>query len=477
MDGFIGRREELNSLRGLLDKNMASFVVIRGRRRIGKSRLSEEFGKSFNRVLVFTGLPPEKGVTAQTQQEEFKRRLHELKIPHFARDDWGDLFKSLADACQRGRVLIILDEISWMGMKSPGFLGKLKNTWDLHLKKNPKLVLLVSGSQSTWIEKNILNHTGFIGRISHQLTLKELSLEECNLFWGSKRDRISSYEKLKILSVTGGIPRYLEEIQTNLSAEENIRRLCFKQEGLLFNEFDQVFSDLFSKRSGKYKEILRVLVKGKAKFDDILTALDQSKGGDISNYLNDLCQTGFVTRDYTWDVKTTQPSKLSEYRLSDNYIRFYLKHIEPNKQKIISRDVASLPTAWSVILGLQFENLVLSPKNRTGLYRLLDIPENEVIWANPYFQTQRKSQKKCQIDLMIQTKYNTLYLCEIKFKNEPLDKAIIQEVEEKRKRLKIPKGFSIRPALIHVNGVSESLIEQDYFAKIISYDCLLETTT
>src|SRR3989338_8828761 len=119
--------------------------------------------------------------------------------------------------------------------------------------------MILSGSQSTWIEKNILSSSGFVGRISYQLTLEELYLPECNQFWASRKDKISAYEKLKLLSVTGGVPRYLEEIQVNLSAEENIRRLCFRPEGLLFNEFEQIFSDLFSKRSDKYKRMTTLL--------------------------------------------------------------------------------------------------------------------------------------------------------------------------------------------------------------------------
>lgn len=476
MTSFIGRIKELQGLKGLLQKNSASLVVIKGRRRIGKSRLAEEFGKFFDKVFIFSGLPPEKKVAAQTQKEEFKRRLRELKIPHFSGDDWGDLFQSLANHVQRGKILIVFDEISWMGMKSPAFLGKLKTAWDLHFKKNSKLIFIISGSQSTWIEKNILNHTGFIGRISHQLTLTELSLAECNQFWKPFQNKISSYEKLKVLSVTGGIPRYLEEIQPKLSAEENIKRLCFEPEGFLFNEFEQIFSDLFAKRSYKYKKIVQDLVDGKEKFNDIVRTLKRKKGGDISSYLKDLCHTGFVTRDYTWDIKTTKPSKHSEYRLSDNYIRFYLKYIEPNQEKIKSKGFASLPNSWLGILGLQFENLVLSSGNRLRLFELLEIPPEEVIWANPHLQTQNKQQKKCQIDFMIQTKYNTLYLCEIKFKKDKLDASILQEVEEKRKRLKIPKGFSVRPVLIHVNGVADSVLVADFFAKIVDYSELLNSS-
>ena len=111
----------------------------------------------------------------------------------------------------------------------------------------------------SWIEENILSKTGFFGRISLRMTLEELPLHHCNEFWGELKDKISAYEKLKVLAVTDGVPRYLEEIHPELTAEENIYRLCYQRECVLFNEFDDIFADLFQKRSQRYKDIVRCL--------------------------------------------------------------------------------------------------------------------------------------------------------------------------------------------------------------------------
>jgi len=90
--------------------------------------------------------------------------------------------------------------------------------------------------------RNLLSSTGFVGRISYTLTLEELPLSDCSRFWPSD---ISAYEKFKLLSVTGGIQNYLEEINPKLSAEDNIKRLCFTHGGFLVEEFEQIFSDIF----------------------------------------------------------------------------------------------------------------------------------------------------------------------------------------------------------------------------------------
>ena len=77
------------------------------------------------------------------------------------------------------------------------------------------------------------------------MMLDELPLRQCKHFWDDHGDRISNYEKFKVLSVTGGVPRYLEEIDPSLSADENILRLAFESEGILFTEFEKIFHDLF----------------------------------------------------------------------------------------------------------------------------------------------------------------------------------------------------------------------------------------
>ncbi len=471
MRRFLGREKEIQGLIELQRKNSASLVVLRGRRRIGKSRLAEKFAEQFSKAYIFSGLPPSKNPTADAQRVEFRRQMHENGIPSFETNDWGDLFTSIAKHCQSGKVLVVLDEITWMGSKDPDFLGKLKIAWDLHFNKNPQLILIISGSNSTWIEKNILSGTGFMGRVSYSLLLKELPLHECDKFWGRKRDNVSPYEKFKILSVTGGVPRYLEEIIPDLTAEENIFRLCFTETGVLFNEFDIIFTDLFNGRQAKYREIVQSLVQGAATMEKIAERLGRVKGGDLTDALMDLEESGFLARDYTWHMNDGRLSKLSQYRLRDNYIRFYLKYVEPKRIAIKQGTFHELPSSWFTIMGLQFENLILN--NLSRIIELLKIPPHEIITAGPYLQTETAHRKKCQIDLMIQTKYNQLYICEIKFAKREVDEQVINEVKDKINLLERPKGFSCRPVLFHVNGVSDHLIESEYFSQIIDFSQLL----
>ncbi len=144
---------------------------------------------------------------------------------------------------------MLLDEINWLGSRDTIFLAKLKSTWDLYFARNNKLMLILSGSLTGWIDRNILHNTGFVGRVHLDLTLDELPLRHCEPFLAKGQAYISSYEKLKIVSVTGGLPSYLERIDPSLGADINIQRLCFEKGGFLFGEFEVLFNDLFQKNT------------------------------------------------------------------------------------------------------------------------------------------------------------------------------------------------------------------------------------
>ena len=202
-----------------------------------------------------------------------------------------------------------------------------------------------------------------------------------------------------------------------------------------------------------------------------------AKSGVLSQYLNDLIAAGFLRCSHAWDLKKAKSSKLRQYRISDNYIRFYLKYIAPNKESILRGSFQDRPlgmtAGWEVVMGLQFENLVI--QNRSILYDLLKIHPSEVLADGPYFQKPTKRKAGCQIDYLIQTKYNTLYVCEMKFSKHPIQTDVIKEVQEKIDKLEVREGMSIRPILIHVNGVDDGVKAEGFFSDIINFGQMLIT--
>ncbi len=466
---FIGRDFELKQLDELLDKQVPSLVAMRGRRRIGKSRLVREFAKN-KTFYEFSGLAPEDGVSAQDQRNEFARLLGEQTgLPELQTDDWSKLFSLLNERIKRGRVILFLDEISWMGQDDPTFLPKLKNAWDLYFSRNSKLVLILCGSVSTWIENNIINSTAFFGRISLDVILKEISLPDCNDLLNQLGFKRSSQEKMHYLALTGCVPWYLELINPEYSAADNIRKLCFEPNAILINEYQRIFHDLFGRRGDIYSKIIKALVKQALGYSELSSKVKYPKGSAFSSYLEDLEISGYIQKFHTWDIAKHHPAKQARFRLRDNYLRFYFKFISPKLKQIeknqFSRMNIDQLLGWRTLVGLQFENLVLN--NRDIILKNLNIAPHTILQDDPYFQAKTARSSGCQIDYLVQTESKTLYACEIKSAAVLKPLQIIKEMEEKLKSLSLPRGFAVLPVLIHFSELDDDSPLYEYFHRVI----------
>lgn len=472
--GYIGRRRYLSQLKSLEGKGKASLVVIKGRRRIGKSRLAEEFGKD-KLFIPFTGYPPTADATAQDQLNSFAEQLcMNFKLPACTFLKWSDAFNALGDCLKayiEGKTMVVLfDEISWMASKSPQFLGQLKMWWDLNHLKFPNLILILCGSISSWIEENILKSTGFFGRISMEINLLPMTIPECAEFLKQNKVKGSAYDYYKILAIIGGIPWYLEQITNDKLADRQIIDLCFQPDAILVNEFERIFNDLFGSHAAIYKKIIYCLRDGMRTQADIRNDLRYPSSGTLSKHLRNLILSGFVTEHFQWSLKTGKKSRQSLYRLSDQYVRFYLKYIEPDLPAIRqgffdTEELIKLP-GWDVIMGLQVESLLL--QNRGLILESLGIAGHDIVADNPYIQKSISRRHGCQIDYLIQTKQRNLFVCEFKFNRREIGREIITEMMGKLKNFSAPNGYAKIPVLLHMGDVSESVYAEKFFYKIIN---------
>jgi len=234
-------------------------------------------------------------------------------------------------------------------------------------------------------------------------------------------------------------------------------------------DYEYIFLSLLERSSVHYQEFVEILCEKSLERNDIIRQINLSDTGLVSNYLEELTVSGFLSRDFTWHLNSEKISKLSKYRLSDNYLRFYVKYIRPNipkieKDRFEQHSITTL-SGWSSIMGLQIENLVLNNMNQVN--KLIGIYPDEIVNEGPFFQRKTARQQGCQIDYLVQAKFGTLYLCEIKFSRKGIGRNVITEVQEKISRLSLPKNFSVKPILIHVGDVYDEVMDCNYFAKII----------
>ena len=470
---FYGREELLSDLDALWGKRVSSLVTCRGRRRIGKSTLIESFAqKSEARFIKIEGLRPQKGFTNEDELRSFARQLAgqsnaEGSVP----ENWLSAFIRLSrEISDEGRTVVLLDEVSWMAYYDPTFAGTLKMAWDNHFKKHNRLILVVCGSVSTWIKENIVDDGQFLGRRSLDVVVPELPLRECARFWDPVRDRIAPREIIDLLSVTGGVPRYLEEVNPSLSVAENIRRLCFRPHAPLRTDFDEMFNDVITRQTKATAKILACLVDGSRTVTEIAALLDSTKGGHISESLAQLEEAGFVYSDVGTNPQTGAEIREKRYRLRDNYSRFYLKYIRP-AAKLIDREGFAFSgmdqfRGWESIMGLQFENLIVN--NAMDVATLMGIGNTTIESAAPYRnvrKTRNGKSRGCQIDLLVQTP-KTAYVVEVKRRNE-IGPEVEEEVRERMRRLPLRAGMSKRPVLVYDGRLDPVVEGSGFFAAII----------
>lgn len=475
---FVGRERDLKDLEALWGRDHGVLVTCRGRRRIGKSTLIEEFAaRSADRFICIEGLPPRKGMTDAAQRRRFCEKVAEYSGHEMVpAQTWSLAFTQLDELLSFGRkTVVLLDEISWLGGYNADFAGYLKEAWDRRFRKHPNLVFVLCGSVSAWIAENILDSTGFVGRDSLDIELRELPPFQCQQMLGPAGERMSTREKVDLLSVTGGVPKYLEDVRPELSVDENVRRMCFMPRGLLFREFDETFNGVFGRRAKTRGRILKMLMAGPKSAAELAEIEGKTPNGSYARALKDLRMAGYVAGDGGLNPCTGEPLREERFRISDNYTRFYLHYIEPRRQ-MVEKDLFEFSSleqlkGLDVMLGLQFENLVLG--NLQMLFPMLGLESSLVLSAAPYCQRATADRDGCQIDLLIQTQ-RMLMAVEIKRRRE-IGHEIIDEVDGKVRRLKFSGNLSLRTALVYEGNLSPSVAADHYFDFLVPAEKFFQT--
>jgi len=465
---FAGREKEIQKLLKSFNKAKGTLNVIKGRRRIGKTKLIKHLPVINKRVTLryLTSSPPNLKVSDADERELYAEQVKsEFNLgympPH---STWRELFSFIGDICIESNLILAIDEVNWLATKSPVFMSVFFELWENQFTQKKSFMIILSGSLSSWIEENILMNKGFVGRISVSITLKELPLKYLQTFFNHKIKREYSVDIIKMLSAVGSVPRYLEELDITQTAETNLQRLAFDDAGFLYDEFEKMFYDLFSKENQFYRKILeqvgssRKLLTAK----ELATKMNLTYSGRHTKAIKVLEEVGFLSKQFSWDIVKKSSSKTYVLRITDNYTAFYFRAIA--KFKTNSLVQAPKPTNLASLLGLQFENL--THNNISFILSRLNIESKDVRFAGFHFQSQTKIRQSCQIDLLIHVK-NRVYICECKLYSEEITGSIISEVKQKINKLPQIKGVSYEPVLIHGNLVADSVVDSDYFNEII----------
>lgn len=425
---LIGRVHEHELLERKYQSDKSEFVALYGRRRVGKTFLVRSvFKQRF--TFQLTGLS---GANLKTQLQNFNYAVQEqhplIQLEPFS--SWMEAFQVLKKIIEKSRQkkkVIFMDELPWLDTQHSGFIQALEHFWNSWASARKDVLLVVCGSAASWmIHKLINNKGGLHNRITLRIRVEPFTLKECASFMKYKKVQLDHYQLIQLYMVLGGIPFYWDEVQKGMSTAQNINRLCLMPEGLLSNEFSNLFKSLFN-RTERHEAIVEALAKKNMGLsrEELIAHTGIANGGNFTRLLQELEESGFIRKYIPFGKKNRD----SLFQLCDFYSLFYMKFLQLHK-RTTERDWMKMidnPAyrAWS---GYAFEQVCLMhSKEIKKALGISGVETSEFSWRSSL------DSNGAQIDLLIDRRDGVINLCEMKFAMHPftIDKKYAAELRNK----------------------------------------------
>ena len=474
---ITGREKEQKKLRTLYEDGRAEFVAVYGRKRVGKTYLIDEV---FNREITFrhAGLSPigieNENTPKKKHMKDQLRHFHQSLIMQGMEkseppESWLDAFYMLERFLmerddKKERLLIFLDEIQWMDTPKSGFMTGLEAFWNSWACFRHNVMLVVCGSSTSWImDKLVNNHGGLYGRLTCEIELQPFNLYECEQFFISRGLSLSRYDIAQTYMMLGGIPYYLNYFEKSLSVSQNIQAIFFDKSAPLKNEFDRLFSSLFT-NPDVMKAIVVALNSKKRGLTrkELLDKTGNTDSGVFSKQLKALESGSFIIKYDSYG----NGKRNSYYKVSDPFCIFYLRFVRDNSSRN-KKEWLNAAGSQSVMIwnGLAFENLCFNHINQIkAALGISGVSTDESLWS----KKGTDEDEGAQIDLIIERKDNVINMCEAKFYSDEFvaDKDCHFALVRRERLLReiIPKKASIHNTLITTFGLKHV----EYFGDFVN---------
>lgn len=429
MEELIGRKKELQELDWAMRSSRSELIILKGRRRVGKTFLVRSF---FNDKYTFHFVgahKKSKSVQLSNFRDSLIRYSGNTDLPAF--HNWHEAFGALSmylENCLDERKVIFFDEMPWADTHGSDFVEEMEYFWANWVQNRDDIVFIACGSATSWMKDKMEdNQGGLHNRITHRIYLRPFYLSECREYLQNHGFDWDEYTIMQMYMIFGGVPYYLSLLRPYLSLPQNVDNLLFVTGGDLSDEFNELYNALFSK-ADRYVKIIEYLYTKREGFtrQQIESATGFS-GGGLTKMLNNLESCDFIVSYQQYGNKNKQ----TLYRLCDFFTLFYLKYMRSNRSKdeqywqhhFMDRSVES----WE---GFSFEQLCLRhlPQIKHGL-GISGIATESSAWR--YTPSQDSEEKGAQIDLVIKRVDKMIHLCEMKFSEHPY--VITKDYEDKLK--------------------------------------------
>jgi len=459
---IIGRKQEIRELEDFYYSGRPEFIIVYGRRRVGKTFLVKEYFKE-DFAFYYTG---KIGSSKKENLADFDKAMKE-----YGSDDdtpsknWSDAFHKLKYLLQKSnsqRKVVFIDEMPWLDTKKSAFLTAFDYFWNSYASSDKDILFIGCGSSTSWITKKIFNNRGGLhNRVTGRIYLSPFTIGECEEFFKSRDIEIDRFKLAECYMIFGGIPYYLGLFNRRLSFEQNVDMLCFSKNAPLKNEYKELYMSLFDNPDHHIAiiEALSGKLSGLTR-NEISKAAGIQSNGRYTTVLNELEQNDFITVY----ANTLKQKNNVYYFLSDPFTLFYLRYMKDNITKdeyywTGNTDKGSR-YAWR---GYAFE--ILCRLHLRQIKKALGISGVSTIttsWCS------KDSKPGAQIDMIIRRKDGIINLCEMKYTNQPfiIDKAYSEVLTNKKKvfYMETSSRQTVHLTMITTYGVSK----KGYFGTVQS---------
>lgn len=444
---FIGRERELASLNKLYDSGKFEFVVLYGRRRVGKTALINHFIDGKNAIYFM-------GVESNAKQN--LENLSKSIIEYAGGIDADASFASFQVALdtvfrlsEKERVILAIDEYPYIAHASKSLASTLQLLIDKY-KDNSKLMLILCGSSMSYMEDHVLAYKApLYGRRTAQIKLLPFDFEEtCRYF-----KHYNAEEKALAYGIMGGTPQYLLQMNDGLSIEENIKNTYLNPTAAIFEEPINLLKQEV-REPAIYTAIITAIATGASRMSEISGKVDEETNV-CSTYLKNLISLGIVQKETPYGEKA---SKKAIYSIDDNMFRFWYRFV-PENASMIARGAAELvykriEPHLSEYMGKVFEDIC-----KQYLWKLLLAGKCPVEFTSLGRWWGNDTVNKCQaeIDIMGEQDKNTALFAECKWTNEKVDFGVLETLIERSKLFKYKKTHFF---IFSKNGFTKGCVDK-----------------
>ena len=420
---FLGREKEILDLEKEYARD-GGFVVIYGRRRIGKTTLIKQFIKS-KTAFYFLATKEVESQSMKRFAGVIARTTGNSVMQKAAFSDWLDLFQAVADYKPNEKKVLVIDEFPYLLMVNDSFPSILQNAWD-EILKDSNVMLILCGSLISMMKKHALSYESpLYGRRTAQMRIAPLPFTTVY-----ENQKLSFEEAAEQYSITGGVPKYMEFFSDGQPLYEQIKENVLSKNGFLYEEPNFLLTDEVQVPTN-YFSIIKVIADGNHKLGTIAGILGLETSA-LTPYLKTLSELGFIEKQVPVTEKNAEKTRKGLYFISDNFLRFWFRYVYPYKGELeldntqISLDELDKDFKEKFV-AFAYEDICKEIFARLCSDKAIDFTPSKIgsYWLND-------KSGNTQIDVMaVDTVNKRLFAGECKYHNQPIDADVYFELVKK----------------------------------------------